>query len=181
MGLLKRLSIANKLFFAFFILTIITIAIASTISFQQSRESLEKAAFDQLTSVREMKAFQIEDYLKFIRKQVITFSEDRMVIDTMRELEAAFHNLETELAPDSEKILEINNRLEDYYRREFLGRLAANLQHEPALDDYLPRPTNTRLLQHLYVSANPFDTGSKDLLDDAGDGSEYSRVHPGFS
>ena len=61
---------------------IVAIAIASVISFQQSRDSLEKAAFDQLTSVREMKAFQIENYLEFIANQVVTFSADRMVIDT---------------------------------------------------------------------------------------------------
>ena len=177
MALLRRLSIANKLFFAFFTLTIITIATASVISYQQSRGSLEKAAFDQLTSVREMKAFQIEDYLEFIKKQVITFSEDRMVIDTMRELEGAYHNLEAELSPDSEEIIDIDKRQEDYYTREFLARLAPNVQHEPSIEDYLPTPLNARVLQHLYVSGNPNETGSKDLLDDAGDGSTYSRVH----
>jgi serine phosphatase RsbU (regulator of sigma subunit)/anti-sigma regulatory factor (Ser/Thr protein kinase) len=43
--------------------------------------------------------------------------------------------------------------------------------------DYLPKPMNTRLLQHLYVSGNPYNTGSKDFLDDAGDVSSYTRLH----
>jgi CHASE1-domain containing sensor protein len=104
MAFLRTMSIANKLFFAFLSLTIVAIAIASVISFQQSRGSLEKAAFDQLTSVREMKAFQIEDYLKFIANQVVTFSADRMVIDTMRELRKAFHGLESDLVRQTFKV-----------------------------------------------------------------------------
>jgi PAS domain S-box-containing protein len=175
--MLKRLSIANKLFFAFLALTIIVITIASIISFQQSRNSLRKAAFDQLTSVREMKAFQIEDYLEFISKQVVTFSADRMIIDAMSGLKTAFHNLESELAPDADKILEIDRGQKRYYENEFLTRLAPNLQHEPNVEEYLPRQLNTRLLQDLYVSGNPNETGSKDGLDDAGDGSTYSAYH----
>jgi len=177
MAFLRRMSITNKVFFAFLFLTIVTIAITSVISFQQSRDSLEKAAFDQLTSVREMKAFQIEDYLELIANQVVTFSADRMVIDTMRELKAAFHGLESDLAPDQDAILEIDLLQQDYYEREFLTRLAPNLQHVPVISDYLPKTLSARLLQHLYVSGNPYNTGSKDFLDDAGDGSAYTRLH----
>lgn len=180
MDFLKTISIANKLFFAFLSLTIIAIATASAISFQQSRGSLEKAAFDQLTSVREMKAFQIEDYLKFIANQVVTFSADRMVIDTMRELKSAFHALESDLDTAEEDLLKVDAQQKRYYESEFLPRLAPNLQHAPVVSDYLPTPLNTRLLQHLYVSGNPYNTGSKDFLDDAGDGSTYTRLHKEF-
>lgn len=177
MAFLRKMSIANKLFLAFLSLTIVGIVITSVISFQQSRDSLEKAAFDQLTSVREMKAFQIEEYLKFIANQVVTFSADRMVIDAVREFKSAFHGLESDLAPDEEAILEIDLLQNEYYEREFLTRLAPNLQHTPVVADYLPNPLNTRLLQHLYVSGNPYNTGSKDFLNDAGDGSVYTRFH----
>lgn len=34
-----------------------------------------------------------------------------------------------------------------------------------------------RKLQHLYISSNPNAVGEKQALDDAGDGSEYSRLH----
>ena len=177
MAFLRSMSIAYKLFFAFLFVTIAAIAIASAISFQQSRGSLEKAAFDQLTSVREMKAFQIEDYLTFITNQLVTFSADRMVIDTMREFKTAFNGLGTDLAADEEAIQEIDLLQQDYYEREFLARLAPNLPYMPDIADYLPRPPNARLLQHLYVSGNPYNTGSKDFLDDAGDGSAYTRLH----
>lgn len=177
MDFLRRMSIANKLFFAFLSLSIIGIVITSVLSFQQSRGSLEKAAFDQLTSVREMKAFQIEDYLKLIANQAVTFSADRMVVDTMRDLKTAFHGLEVDIAPDGKAIREIDLLQQDYYEREFLTRLAPNLQNTPVAADYLPKQLNTRLLQHLYVSSNPYNTGSKDFLDHAGDGSAYSRLH----
>lgn len=175
--MLKRLSIANKLFFAFLALTIVAIAATSAISFKQSRDSLKEAAFEQLTSVREMKAFQIEDYLWFISNQVVTFSSDQMVIDTMRGMASAFHVIESELAPIAQEISKIDADQEAYYEQEFLTRLAPNLLDVPDVGDYLPDALNTKLLQHLYVSGNPYETGSKDFLNDAGDGSTYSSIH----
>lgn len=172
-----RMSLAKKLFVTFLILTIVVIATASMISFRQSRASLEKAAFERLTSVREMKASQIEAYLELINNQVITFSGDRMVVAAMHEFQAAFRRLQQDIAPDPDRLDSINAGLADYYESEFLVRLAPNLEHKPAVGDYLPRTLNATLLQHLYVSANPYNTGSKSFLDDAKDGSLYSQVH----
>lgn len=175
--MLNRISIKNKLFLAFLILTIIVMTAASVIGFRQSRDSLKKAAFDRLTSVREMKAFQVEDYLDFITKQVRTFSADRMVIDTTRELRVAFRKLQSESELNPDKILEIDISQNMYYAREFLPRLAPNLPHSPIAVHYQPKELNARLLQFLYLSSNPYSTGSKDFLNDAGDGSTYSRIH----
>ena len=175
--MLIRMSLARKLFVTFLILTIVVIATASMISFRQSRLSLEKAAFERLTSVREMKAFQIEAYLELIKNQVTTFSADRMVVAAMHEFQAAYRRLQEEISPDPDMLRRINAGLNDYYESEFLVRLAPNLEHAPAVGDYLPRSLHARLLQHLYVGANPYNTGSKDFLNDALDGSTYSQVH----
>ena len=91
--MLSRISITNKLFIAFLALTILSIAIASFISFRQSRDSLQEAAFEQLTSVREMKAFQIEDYLDFISKHPKIFSSyERLAI--LEEMEGELLDLQ---------------------------------------------------------------------------------------
>lgn len=173
----NRMTINKKLFFAFLALMIIVMTAASVIGFRQSRDSLSKAAFEKLTSLREMKAFQIEDYLDFITRQLVFFSKDRMVVEAMRDMGAAFSELESELAPGEEKTEEINALQSNYYEREFLARLEPNLPNRPVVGEYLPTSMNSLLLQHLYISSNPYSTGSKDFLNDAGDGSSYSHIH----
>jgi PAS domain S-box-containing protein len=173
----KKLSIANKMFLAFVALTVAVTGIVGAMTFWQARSSLATLAFDQLTSVREMKANQVEDYLQLIANQVATFSEDRMVIEAMRQLENAYHGLTDELDYGDERIAEIDAELAVFYETEFLPRLRRNLEVEPTAADYLPTSLAARVLQHLYISGNPHNVGSKDFLVDAGDGSEYSRVH----
>ena len=52
------------------------------------------------TSVRSTKAYQIERYFQQIRYQVLTFSEDRMVIEAVQEFKAAFHELDQAEHPE---------------------------------------------------------------------------------
>ena len=51
------------------------------------------------------------------------------------------------------------------------------LGREPALSDYLPVGGAPYHLQYHYIVANPNPAERRKLLDDAGDGSDYSRLH----
>ena len=51
------------------------------------------------------------------------------------------------------------------------------LGKEPALADYLPVGAAPYYLQYHYIVANPNPQERRKLLDDAGDGSDYSRLH----
>ena len=73
-----------------------TLLVSGLVGFSMTRDAVETQAFEKLTAVREMKAQQIEDYFGFIRRQILTLSEDRMVIDAMREFRAAFDSFEEE-------------------------------------------------------------------------------------
>jgi PAS domain S-box-containing protein len=139
--------------------------------------ALEEQEFRELTAVREMKGQQIEDYFRLIRNQVLTFSQDSMVVDAMREFRLAYHALGDRLAlfRDEER-----SELRTYYSEEFLPRLNKNLPDAAPIETYWPTDPITQYFQDIYIGSNPNDTGAKHLLDAPTDGSLYSRVHGSY-
>lgn len=175
--MLKNLSIRSKIIIAFTIVAIAAVGIIGFFAFTTGSSTLEEESFNKLTAVREMKASQIEDYFQLIENQVVTFSEDRMIIEAMRAFDEELHKLDSELGITDEEMVDIDARLRSYYQHEFIPRLTQNILRDVSLDDYWPIDEDTRILQDLYISSNPFETGSKYLLDNAGDGSSYSEAH----
>ncbi len=173
----KHLKIRTKILLAFAIVAIIAVGTIALVAFGIGRSTLEQESFNKLTAVREMKASQIEDYFQLIEDQVLTLSADRMIIDAMRELDGAYHDIPAELAFDDADMEQLNIDLENYYQEEFFRRLIPNLLREPLLSDYYPQNIEARILQNQYIIDNPHDTGSKHLLNSADDGSTYSAAH----
>ena len=81
------LKIGTKVLAAFLFITIITAGFTGYFAFSYGKTFLERESFNKLTAVREMKAGQIEDYFKQITDQIITFSEDLIIIDAMQSFE----------------------------------------------------------------------------------------------
>ena len=162
------------------VLSCVAIAAAGTtgfIGYRIARHSLEEESFNKLTAVREMKASQIEDYFQEITNQVITFSEDRMVIDAMRLFKEGFRNIATELSIQEADMGPLDSVVHDYYRDEFVTRLNANRAVQASASDYWPDDINARVLQSHYIAKNPNETGRKHLQDAVEDGSSYDKAH----
>lgn len=155
---------------------IVAAGMASFMFYADGKSALEKQAFAKLTAVREMKASHVEDYFQQIRRQVLTFSEDRMVIDATRNFRKAFESLDLEL--DLEEVLsEGDLQLKLYYQNEFLPRLNRNLSRDAVLADFWPDNETVRALQYSYIVTNPFDVGSKHQLNRSRFSTDYSDFH----
>jgi anti-anti-sigma regulatory factor/HAMP domain-containing protein len=178
--MLNKYSIRTKVLVILSSIAILAAGISSYLGYQVAEEALTDQAFKQLVAVREMKANHVEDYFTGISDQVLTFSENRMIIEAASAFRAAFRNLETELALDRNQIREYERQLRIYYQDQFLPRLNANLMEQVPLSDYWPEGQTAKILQHLYISANPFETGGKEALDESPDQSSYSQVHALF-
>jgi len=172
-----RLRIATKILLVTVSITLAVIVVSLMVSNYSTRMALEQEAFNRLTAVREVKSQQIEDYFQSIRHQVLTFSEDKMIVDAMRTFSGAFRSLEGELVPRMADYGHADSDLEAYYRKEFLPRLGDNLGASPELEDYWPTESGTRLLQYLYIAGNSNATGEKHLYDAARDYTSYSAAH----
>lgn len=173
----KNVKIGTKILVAFTLVAITAVGLVGFFAFTSGSTMLEEESFNKLTAVREMKASQIEDYFQLVENQVITLSKDRMIIDAMRSFDDGLHDVEDELGITDAEMEVLDAALELYYEDEFIPRLVPNLLKDAEVDEYWPQDEKSRVLQYLYLANNPNDTGYKDLLDNAEDGSTYSQVH----
>jgi len=162
---------------AFIAVAIVAVSVTGFIGFTIAENALQAESFNKLTAVREMKANQIEDYFQQISGQVVTLSEDRMIVEAAKAFDDGYREIDSELDRSEEEAGEAANDLRGYYSEEYLSRLIPNLQRSVRVDEFWPEDTTTQLLQDLYISSNPFEVGAKNLLDNPGDGSQYSEAH----
>jgi class 3 adenylate cyclase len=172
---LRHLSIKSKLILMLLGVSGCSILLTAYLGYQSGRANLIDRAFNQLTSLRASKAYQIESYFKTLRNHTQTLSTDLTVIEAIGQFDRAYRQLDqSQLSPSA------NQELQQYYSNEFLTRLAKTEQGIPVLSAFLPKNPAAQYLQHRYIAKNPNPVGKKHLLDNPQDGSEYSRLHARF-
>ncbi|OUC13105.1 MAG: adenylate/guanylate cyclase domain-containing protein [Alkalinema sp. CACIAM 70d] len=172
MKLLRYLSIKSKLIVILLIVSGCSIGITAFLGYQSGRANLTDRVFNQLTSLRASKAYQIESYFRTLRAHTQTLSADLTVIEALQQFDRAYQQLEQ--VPISSKV---QQELRQYYSQKFLPRLAETEQGTPVLSAYLPPNPAAQYLQHRYIATNSYAVGQKHRLDAASDDSEYSRFH----
>jgi len=167
------MKIGLRLTILFFTIGFSSITVIGYLSYDQAKTALERESFNRLTAVREMKATQIEDYFKEIRSQVETFSENHSVIQAMVDFKEGFREIQNEVVatPENEELLKL------YYKDQFLPELNPNLKTVAIMEDFYPQEERVKLLQELYISANPNPSGSKRFLTSTNDSSTYDLAH----
>lgn len=143
--------------------------------FTQLTELSHQSKFDQLKSINSTKKRNVEYYFDIIRNQIRTFSENKMIIDAVKSFRRTFALVQEGIT--EEQLLTMKANLQQYYADEFIPRLKENTDQLERIEHYFPKETQADILQYHYISNNPHPTGQKSLLNDAGDGSEYSKVH----
>ncbi len=181
------MNIKVKLIVVCLLLAVIPLVIAAIILGKASNESasaaIESAVKKQLISIRDIKKNQIEDYFRTINNQVLTFSNDRMVIEAMRQFKSAFNTVSSD-GMAGRSIDDMRNDLSEYYLTDFSNEYKKQNSNKPinvrriidSLDD------DSIILQYHYIKANQHPLGNKHKLLDAKDGSAYSvlqnKYHP---
>jgi PAS domain S-box-containing protein len=159
------------------IIAIVAVGVIGFISYSSAKSAMERESFNKLTAVRELKANQVTDYFQQIRNQIITLSEDRMIIEATNEFIDGYKRIKNELNINDSQLKMMDNTIRGYYQDEFLTRLNKNLDYEAQIDRYISVNDNTRILQYFYLAANFNETGSKHLLNRSNDISSYSKYH----
>ncbi len=176
----SNLRITAKILIILVLVAASSVALFGYMNYQEAKRALMAESFNKLTAVREMKAQQIEDYFDTIAGQVVTFSESRTVVDAMNSLSLAFAALEGDATADHNAVMPADPEIVSYYQTEFLSRLTANTDRTKSgfkLVDFVPKDARSRHLQEQYIAENQYPTGSKQKLNKAADGSEYSTAH----
>ena len=89
----------------------------SFLSIKTSQTAIEAEAFNKLVAIRELKAGQIESYFAQIRSQIETFSENKMIVDAMKDFSDGYYDLQTQLNFDAERVETANQNLKKYYQQ----------------------------------------------------------------
>ena len=153
-------------------LSTIPVLVSSYLGYITARDNLTATVKNQLTGIRRSKGSEVESYFRTAFNEIRTMGETRLIGSAINDFQTAFAKLQ---AP------EIPARLPDpvtrYYREGYLPELSKFMDLRPQFEQYLPSTRAPYYLQYHYIVNNPNPIGKKYLLDQASDGSEYSRIH----
>lgn len=175
-SLWDRLSIVSKLLIMLLLVSTLSALVIGYLGYRSATESLRRAAFDRMTAFKEARKQQLETYFANLETEVILDSQATGIVTAMRELGAAYRELDTQSVTPEQA-----GAVEAFYRDTFLAELAKNVDGTPSFEGYVPQSSAQQYLQYHYsISTTDFD--QLILTDDPGDGSDYSaahaRVHP---
>lgn len=163
-----------RLVTVFLLIALVPMAVVAWLGYQQASSALGTEADAKLTAIREIKRSQIEGYFGTIAGQAATLSANTAVIESATMYEDAFRTLPAELATAGIEVEDFS--LQSYYSGQFAPTYNDN-GGTSSVSGFVPTEEAVRAAQYLYMTNNPNPTGSKHLMDDAGDGSTYSAVH----
>ena len=154
------------------------ILIVGLLTTSSGRALIEKQSENQLISVREMTAENIEEYFVTIQNQILTMSRSQSTIEAMNEFYSAFFDYAASVPLDEDT----EGRLKDFYDNEF-GASYRSANPNSATDPATllgSLSENTRALQSTFISENENPLGEKDLMTSPDSFSAYGLVHARF-
>lgn len=168
------LGLRSKFLFVLLGSTIACILITAYQSLSLSQDALDHSLTQHLNSLRSSRSDQVETYFNEKRAQMNVFSSNPSVIEAMKEFNASVSLLDHyRIAPTPEELEKLNR----YYKTEFVPKLEAITGEVRIADQYIPKGKPGRYLQYHYTVNNPAPVGSKQLYEFAEDGSYYSELH----
>ena len=167
-----RWGLAAKLFAILLLLGAVAVMITGVLGYIRAREALERAIFAQLTAARETKAHQVESYFRTVRNEVRLLAASKMVVDATRGFREAVDELDNKPVPP-----EVKESVHGWYDGHYMPMVRKLLGTDVPATEFMPSSPASYSLQDLYIVRNPHPDGRRDLLDDAGDGGAYSKVH----
>ncbi len=181
-GMIRRI-FQNRLLISLLAISLIPLMVLGLSMYLLASNAIMKEATDRLAAVRTIKANQIQSYFHSIQDQIQTFSEDRMVIQAMSDFEKGMTSVQLDNEVTEGQLAQMRTKMERFYKAEFGRKYGleneSNDTNVQSLVDRLvvPLDGDAISLQYEYIQNNPNELGSKDLLDQAADGSGYSESH----
>ncbi|NIJ04294.1 adenylate/guanylate cyclase domain-containing protein [Frigoribacterium faeni] len=145
--------------------------VIGAVGYVNGRDSLRAAAFDQVTSIRESRARDVERTLAGVQQAVVLDSRNDSALSASAEFNAGFAALDAQPVDDARR-----QAVVDYYADTFVPRLdeATGSQTDPSLLE--PTSAAQTYLQSLYTVPFDDDFDASLALDTADDGSAWSQA-----
>src|SRR3954447_12962023 len=123
--------LAVKLFAILTLLGAVAVLVTGVLGYFRARDALEQAVYDQLTTVRQTKARQVETYFRTISSELRLLASSKMVADATR----AFR-IEVAKLDHGDTSPELRRKVSDWYAVNVMPDITRILGREAALADY---------------------------------------------
>ena len=192
MGRLKlpNIRMKPKLISLFLLVGVLPMCVAAWVAYQKSSsaldaaqksstESLKSEVRAKLAGIRDEKGATVEQYFGTNNNQILTFSQDRMLVDAMREFRQIFRDYRGQAKVTSEQLVTMRKELAKYYIDEFSKEYGnQNDGKSPNAEQYLATLDDDSIaLQFAYIQNNSHPLGSKESLDRSPDETKYNALH----
>ncbi|WP_298038182.1 adenylate/guanylate cyclase domain-containing protein [uncultured Microbacterium sp.] len=168
------LSIQSKLLIMLLGVSLVSSIVVGAIGFINGRDSLHEAAVDQLTTIRSMRAAEVDTAFNGFRLSAALDSRNLSAQTLSRELNAAFDELDETPLTDDQRA-----ELQAYYADTFVPALEESMQTEYSDSAFIPESDAGQYLQlQCTTRVQDFDADYDPQLraNDAGDGTAYSAA-----
>jgi class 3 adenylate cyclase len=164
------ISIRWKIVAMLLLVGVSAIAIIGYLGDRAGKEAIRERISSQFTALLAAKTFQVQTYFDHIQQQVLVVSEDPTVVEAALWMNRAYHDLNRKKIPEEWK-----NQLKSYYTNEFAPALAGSTGKPIQVAAEIPTTPAAQYLQYFYIAGK--SPSERKNVDDAGDGSEYSKLH----
>lgn len=171
----RGLGIQSKLLIMLLSVSIGSTLVVGWVGYVNGRDSLQAAAFDQLTNVREAKTEAVQSLFTNIKNGLRLDSSGATGNQAAIEFSSAFAELNAQPIVPSEKAA-----VNAYYTDTFIPELEARTGQESDPSVFEPTTSAEVHLQAAYT-APPTDFDAAALVDDAGDGSAWSAANAKYN
>jgi methyl-accepting chemotaxis protein len=151
-----------------------TALVIGATTYYSSEHTISKESKVKLATIASSQSSAIESYFTNLSRVLVTSAELPEVVAASKVMIEEFPKLKTkaDLATQRKSVA---NYYTEQFGKEFAKRNGgANVQGDKLAAE---ASDETIASQYLYISANENPLGKKNLLDEAGDGSEYSKTH----
>jgi methyl-accepting chemotaxis protein len=178
----RALSLRSILIIALILTSLVPLMLQGISMYRAAAEALKKEAFARLEVVRTITAKSVERYYETLQNELRICAEDRNTLEAVRAFCDAFREV---AAGDKATTTGLRESLDGFYAGPFMeayrlnndGASDATVETKPLVDSLSDAGV---VLQNAYLARNPHPVGSKLQLDEADNGSDYSRVHASF-
>jgi class 3 adenylate cyclase len=148
---------------------LVSVLLLSGLNYVFARVLISDSVEAQLSALRDTRVQSIERGADRVQTSVSTLAVTPSVVTAFEELSSAYTDVDGSLTPAQV------DELEAMYD-EALQPLRDAGQEVPT-ESLVPASGSGQFVQYQYIARNPDDFDERDRLDDAGDGSSYSRAH----
>lgn len=141
------------------------------IGYITGKEAISNSIFNQLTSVKASKKYQIESYFDEIANLTEVLGTNEMMVSALRDFKQGYREINNQkLTP------ECDQQLSAHYN-DFIDHVSKNMDVKSNIDLYYPTSVEACHLQYEYIVKNPHPLGEKHKYLNSEDNSTYGQAH----